>query len=144
MGSRLAARLVQAGYPVTVYNRTRDKTDPLLAQGANRGEGPAALAAQVQVRFTVLADPPAVREMALGETGFLDHLRPESIWVDCSTVDPAFSCEMAEQARRRALPGRAHRREQAHAGWWLPISPHPLCPPPMGGGKGTVGVGVSE
>ncbi len=103
MGSRLAARLVQAGYPVTVYNRTRDKAAALLAQGATWAESPAALAAQVQVLFTVLGDPPAVREMALGETGFLDHLRPESIWVDCSTVDPAFSREMAEQARRRGV-----------------------------------------
>lgn len=103
MGSRLAARLIQGGHQVFVYNRTRAKAEPLLAQGAAWGESPAALAAEVEVLFTVLADPPAVREMALGGAGFLDSLRSGTIWVDCSTVDPAFSREMAEQARARGV-----------------------------------------
>ena len=62
MGSRLAARLVQAGHEVTVYNRTRGKADPLLAMGARWGESPAALAERVEVLFTLL--------------GGLQHRRP--------------------------------------------------------------------
>lgn len=103
MGSRLAARLIQAGHEVAVYNRTQEKADPLLALGATWGENPAALAARVDALFTVLGDPPAVREMALAEGGFLDHLRLGALWVDCSTVDPAFSRQMAGQARARGV-----------------------------------------
>jgi 3-hydroxyisobutyrate dehydrogenase-like beta-hydroxyacid dehydrogenase len=99
MGSRMAANLQKGGHSLVVYNRTRDKAAPLIAGGAIWADSPAALAGQVEIVFTMLASPEAVREAALGEEGFLPHLGPSRLWVDCSTVNPSFSREMAEHAR---------------------------------------------
>jgi 3-hydroxyisobutyrate dehydrogenase/glyoxylate/succinic semialdehyde reductase len=99
MGSRMAANLLKHGHALVVYNRTADKAQELIALGAEWAASPAALAAQADIIFTMLAHPAAVREAALGPDGFLSALGPQRLWVDCSTVDPAFSKEMAGQAR---------------------------------------------
>jgi 3-hydroxyisobutyrate dehydrogenase/glyoxylate/succinic semialdehyde reductase len=99
MGSRMAANLQKAGHSLIVYNRTHDKAAQLLAGGASWADSPAALAKQVAIVFTMLAHPEAVKEAALGQDGFLTSLAPGGLWVDCSTVNPSFSMEMAEQAR---------------------------------------------
>src|ERR1700685_3113558 len=91
MGSRMAANLQKHGHTLVVFNRTRGKAEPLLAAGARWADSPAALAAQVDVVFTMLAHPDAVEEAALGKDGFLSHLEPGRTWVDCSTVNPSFS-----------------------------------------------------
>lgn len=98
MGSRMAANLQKGGHSLVVYNRTRDKAAPLIADGARWADSPAALTAQVEIVFTMLASPEAVREAAMGKDGFLSHLRPGRLWVDCSTVNPSFSREMAKHA----------------------------------------------
>jgi 3-hydroxyisobutyrate dehydrogenase-like beta-hydroxyacid dehydrogenase len=103
MGSRMAANLLKSGYPLTVYNRTLEKAEPLLAKGAAWVENPASLAGGVDILFTILANPEAVREVALGPSGFLDHLRPGIIWVDSSTVNPSFSKIMAQEAHERRV-----------------------------------------
>src|SRR5882757_11129962 len=101
MGSRMAANLQKAGCSLVVYNRTREKAETLVAGGAIWADSPAALAAQVEIVFTMLASPEAVREAALGKDGFLSHLASSRLWVDCSTVNPSFSKEMAAQAQAR-------------------------------------------
>jgi 3-hydroxyisobutyrate dehydrogenase/glyoxylate/succinic semialdehyde reductase len=98
MGSRMAANLQKGGHSLVIHNRTRDKAEPLLADGAAWADSPAALAAEVQIIFTMLAHPEAVREAALGKDGFLPRLGRGRLWVNCSTVNPAFSREMAELA----------------------------------------------
>jgi 3-hydroxyisobutyrate dehydrogenase-like beta-hydroxyacid dehydrogenase len=99
MGSRMAANLQKHGHSLTVFNRTREKADELLSRGATWADSPAAVAAKSDVVFTMLAYPEAVREAALGKDGFLRALPPLRLWVDCSTVNPSFSKEMAEKAR---------------------------------------------
>jgi 3-hydroxyisobutyrate dehydrogenase-like beta-hydroxyacid dehydrogenase len=103
MGSRMAANLQQGGYELVVHNRTKAKADELVANGAIWAETPAALAQQVEILFTMLADRGAVEDMAFGPEGFLDHLSTGILWVDASTVHPAFSKRMAVEARRRNL-----------------------------------------
>ena len=49
----------------------------------------------------MLSQPEAVEQTALGADGFLNHLRPNSTWVDCSTVNPSFSKKVAAEAARR-------------------------------------------
>jgi len=99
MGSGMAANLQKRGHSLVVYNRTRDKAEQLLSLGAAWADSPAAVATQAEIIFTMLAHPEAVRETALGPAGFLSALAPGRLWVDCSTVNPSFSREMAEQAR---------------------------------------------
>jgi 3-hydroxyisobutyrate dehydrogenase/glyoxylate/succinic semialdehyde reductase len=103
MGSRMAANLQKSCAALVVFNRTRDKAASLLGRGAVWADTPAALGEQVHVVFTMLAHPSAVREAALGQGGFLDRLPANALWIDCSTVNPSFSREMAVQAQARKL-----------------------------------------
>src|SRR6184192_951163 len=103
MGSRMAANLQKHGYPLVVFNRTRTKAQPLLDKGACFAESPAKLAEQVDVLFTMLAHPDAVEQAALGRNGFLSHLKPNALWIDCSSVNPSFSKKMAAEAARREI-----------------------------------------
>jgi 3-hydroxyisobutyrate dehydrogenase-like beta-hydroxyacid dehydrogenase len=103
MGSRMAANLLAKGFSVTVFNRTRDKAEELVRKGARRVDDPAALAAGVDILVTMLAAPEAVTAVALGDRGFLPALRPGTLWVDCSTVNPSFSRRMAAEAQRRKV-----------------------------------------
>jgi 3-hydroxyisobutyrate dehydrogenase/glyoxylate/succinic semialdehyde reductase len=91
MGSRMAANLQKDGNALVLFNRSPAKAEPLLGPCGEVAHSPANVAEQVDILFTMLATPSAVEETALGDNGFLDHLRPQSVWVDCSSVNPSFS-----------------------------------------------------
>jgi 3-hydroxyisobutyrate dehydrogenase-like beta-hydroxyacid dehydrogenase len=103
MGSRMAANLQKHGYAMVVFNRTCSKAEPLRKQGATVAESPARVAAQADMLFTMLSQPEAVEQMALCSDGFLNHLRANTTWIDCSTVNPSFSKKMAAEAARRKV-----------------------------------------
>jgi len=103
MGSRLAANLQKGGHTLVVFNRTPEKAESLLAEGARWADSPADLASQVEVVFTMLAHPVAVEAAALGRDGFLSRLAPGQMWIDCSTVNPSFSRRMAAEAQVRGI-----------------------------------------
>jgi 3-hydroxyisobutyrate dehydrogenase/glyoxylate/succinic semialdehyde reductase len=104
MGSRMAANLQKKGHELVVYNRTKQKADSLIAAGAVWAPTPADVAKQVTIIFTMLAKPDAVAETALiGKHGFLNHLVDNSLWIDCSTVNPSFSRLMANEAKQRKV-----------------------------------------
>jgi 3-hydroxyisobutyrate dehydrogenase/glyoxylate/succinic semialdehyde reductase len=103
MGSRMAANLVRGGTAVTVYNRTAERTRPLSEAGARVATSASDAARDADVVITVLSDPEAVRQVAVGEGGFLSAMRAGSLWVDCSTVDPAFVREMAAAAAEHGV-----------------------------------------
>jgi 3-hydroxyisobutyrate dehydrogenase-like beta-hydroxyacid dehydrogenase len=103
MGSRMAANLQRCGHSLVVFNRTREKAATLVADGARWADSPAALASQVEAIFTMLAHPDAVKEAALGEDGFVSHPTPDLVWVDCSTVNPSFSRQMAAAAQAQGI-----------------------------------------
>jgi 3-hydroxyisobutyrate dehydrogenase-like beta-hydroxyacid dehydrogenase len=103
MGSRMAARLVAAGHVPTVFNRTAGKADALVQAGATEAPSAADAARGADVVITVLSDPAAVREVAVGEGGFLPAMRAGALWIDCSTIDPATARGMAAAAAERAV-----------------------------------------
>src|SRR2546427_11928622 len=103
MGSRMAANLQKQGHALVVFNRTRAKAEPLLGPCGTFSDSPAKLAEQVDVLFTMLANPDAVEQAALGPDGFLNHLRPNALWIDCSSVNPSFSKKMAAEAGRHEV-----------------------------------------
>src|SRR5437660_2699899 len=103
MGSRMAANLQKHGYSLVVFNRTRAKAEPLLGPCGTFSDSPAKLAEQVDLLFTMLTHPDAVEQAALGANGFLNHLRSNALWVDCSSVNPSFSKKMAAEAARREV-----------------------------------------
>jgi 3-hydroxyisobutyrate dehydrogenase/glyoxylate/succinic semialdehyde reductase len=103
MGSRMAANLQKNGYSLVVFNRTRAKAEPLLGPCGTFSDSPAKVAEQVDILFTMLAHPDAVEQAALGRNGFLSHLKPNALWVDCSSVNPSFSKKMAAEATARQI-----------------------------------------
>ena len=133
MGSRMAADLQTNGHPLVLFNRTPAKAKPLVGPCGTLADSPATLAKQVDILFTMLANPAAVEESALGDNGFLDHLRSNAIWVDCSSVNPAFSKRMAAQAARRSVrfvdapvTGSAGPAAEAKLVFWVGAEPADL------------------
>lgn len=103
MGSRMANNLLDAGYEMVVYNRTKEKTKNFSKKNTKIANTPAETANLSDIIFTMLSTPEAVRETALGVNGFLSALKENSIWVDCSTVNPSFSKEMAAKSKERGV-----------------------------------------
>jgi 3-hydroxyisobutyrate dehydrogenase-like beta-hydroxyacid dehydrogenase len=103
MGSRMAANLQKHGRSLVVFNRTRAKAEPLLGPCGTFSDSPAKVADQVDLLFTMLAHPDAVEQAALRTNGFLNYLRPNAVWVDCSSVNPSFSKKMAAAAATRQI-----------------------------------------
>jgi len=103
MGSRMAANLARAGLAPTVWNRTLDKAVDLAKLGATAAPSPTDAVRGADIVVTVLSDPAAVRAVAVGEGGFLPAVRAGALWMDCSTVDPAFVREMAQHAANRGV-----------------------------------------
>ncbi len=103
MGSRMAANLQKQGHSLVVHNRTKAKAEPLIANGAVWADTLGQLANQVDVLFTMLSTPEVIVHVALGQDSFLDHLKPGTLWVDCSTVNPSFSRQMATESQKRGI-----------------------------------------
>lgn len=100
MGSRMAANLINAGHKLVVYNRTASKAEPLVNLGAKHAKSPEAVAQECHLLITMLSTPEAVENAALGPEGFLKALPVNSLWVDCSTVNPSFTIKMAQLANK--------------------------------------------
>ena len=97
MGAGMAARLIEAGHDVTVWNRDRAKAEPLASKGARVAESPAA-AARAGVVFTMLANDAAVEAVAFGEAGII-AAGSDVLHVACSTVSVALTERLAAAHR---------------------------------------------
>ena len=100
MGSRMAANLLAADQPITVYNRTAAKADELVDTGATRAANLSAAAAGADVVITMLSEPRAVKSVA---TELLPRLPEGSLWMNCSTVNPSFAVEMGALAQQHGI-----------------------------------------
>jgi len=103
MGSRMAANLLKGGHKLKVYNRTLSKAEALVEKGAKLSHSAKEAADNVDVLFTMLSTPDSVKSIALGKKGFLTSMKRNSIWVDCSTVNPSFSREIAKIAEEKGI-----------------------------------------
>src|SRR5215467_5857439 len=86
MGSGMARRLAGAGFPLTVYNRSREKAAPLKAEGAKVAASPGKAAAGAQILINMVADDDASRSLWLGKEGALAAAAKKSLLVECSTL----------------------------------------------------------
>lgn len=96
MGAPIAARLLDAGFTVRVWNRTASKTAPLVEQGATATDSPADAVRGADFVLTMLADGPTVRAV-MGDA--LAAMAPDAIWLQASTVGIAHIEALAELAR---------------------------------------------
>jgi 3-hydroxyisobutyrate dehydrogenase len=103
MGSRIARRLLDAGYPLAVYNRTAEKGQPLADAGARVCDSPCKLAQQSDVVLTMLSDDEAVEAVMLGTDGVLSEIRANATILELSSIYPATSRTIAAAASKRGV-----------------------------------------
>jgi 3-hydroxyisobutyrate dehydrogenase len=103
MGLSMCGHLLDAGYPVAVYSRTRSRAEPLLARGATWADTPAATAATAEVVFTMVGLPSDVRQVMLGDDGVLPTLASGGVVVDMTTSEPSLAQEIHGAAREQGL-----------------------------------------
>lgn len=103
LGSRIAARLVAAGFPVTVFNRDPEKTKALAALGAEVAPDPRQLADRVDVVLSCLADRAAVESVYFGTNGVLRTARPGTVIIEMSTVAPETSQKLYQDAHQLGI-----------------------------------------
>ena len=98
LGSRIARRLMKAGFPMTVFDRDRDKTKELESLGATVAADPRKLADRVDVVLSCVPDRTAVENVYLGPLGVLRTVRPNTFIIEMSTVAPETSRLLSEAA----------------------------------------------
>jgi 3-hydroxyisobutyrate dehydrogenase-like beta-hydroxyacid dehydrogenase len=103
MGQGMARCFLRKGYPLTVWNRTSERTRALAAEGAVVAASPRLVAVQSDVVVSCVSNPAAVAGVALGDDGLLAGAHPGLAWIDCSTIGSAASLEMAAAARTRGV-----------------------------------------
>ena len=101
MGTPMAMRLLKGGYRLSVFNRTPVKAKNLVAEGARWCDSPTAVSEASGIVFSMVANPGALREIALGPHGVLQGFGENKIHIDSSTVSPALTRELAEHYRDR-------------------------------------------
>ncbi len=97
MGQGMAHNILKAGFPLTVWNRTASKAEPLLAAGAKAGQNPADVAAHSDIVLICVSDTPDVENIILGENGVLAGVKAGSLVIDCSTISPIATRKLAEK-----------------------------------------------
>lgn len=101
MGRWMCEHVMNKGYQVTVYNRTKVKAQPLLDKGAKWTDSPKEVAEQSDVVFTIVGFPSDVREVYFGENGILAGTRPGMILIDMTTTEPSLAKEIYEAAKAK-------------------------------------------
>ena len=97
MGGRITQRLLAAGHSVVGFNRTKSKAKWLLEAGMLWGESPRAVVETADFIFSMVTNTSALRDIAEGSDGLLAGLGAGKVYVDMSTVSPAFSQELSKQ-----------------------------------------------
>jgi 2-hydroxy-3-oxopropionate reductase len=103
MGRPMALNLLKAGFPLTVWNRTRARTEALAAAGATVANAPREVAARSDVVITIVSDPPALESVLWGAEGALGSMASGSLLIDSSTVSPALARRVAADCSARGI-----------------------------------------
>jgi 3-hydroxyisobutyrate dehydrogenase len=102
MGLRMCRRLLAAGFPLTVWNRSPDKCSALIEAGARHASSPADLCSQADIVLLCLADTAVVREVVFGTSGIVEGARAGQVLVDHSSLEPAATRSMAAELQARS------------------------------------------
>ena len=131
MGRWMCQHLMTKGYQATVYNRSKDKAQPLLDAGAAWADTPKAVAERSDVVFAIVGFPADVREVFLGSQGALAGSKPGTILVDMTTSEPSLAQEIYQAAKAKGVfsldaPFRGAtwgRRTRPCRSWWAATAP---------------------
>jgi 3-hydroxyisobutyrate dehydrogenase-like beta-hydroxyacid dehydrogenase len=126
MGRGMAANLLKAGYPVTVWNRTPERCAPLVAAGASQASTPAEAVADADVIMYCLSDDAAVEDLVWGSGDLLSGVKAGQIVVDMTTLHPSTTAKeaadfSAKGARFLDAPVFGSKNEAAGGGLWIVV-----------------------
>lgn len=103
MGKPMGRNLLKAGFPLVVWNRTKERADDLVRAGAKWAPNPRETASQAGVLITIVSDPAAIEEVLWGEHGAMDGLRHGTVYIDSSTVSPELARRAAQACSDRGV-----------------------------------------
>jgi 3-hydroxyisobutyrate dehydrogenase len=103
MGKSMAAHLLDAGYPLRIYNRTKSRAESLIEKGAVWKDSPAEAAAGADVIITMVGYPADVEEIYLGDRGIINHAKPGSYIIDMTTSKPSLAKKIYESAKKKGI-----------------------------------------
>jgi len=103
MGSPMAVHLAKAGHQVVGYNRTPDKTVPLVEAGGRAAESIADAVRGAEVVCVMVPDSPDVLDVLTGEDGVFDNANPGTLVIDFSSIRPDVTIQLAEQADGKGI-----------------------------------------
>ncbi len=126
MGRGMAANLVKAGYPVTVWNRSPERMQPLVDAGAQSASSPAAAVKDADVVMYCLSDDAAVEDLVWGEGGLLAAVHEGQVVVDMTTLHPETSRKEAAAFAAKGVqfldaPVFGSKNEAAGGGLWIVV-----------------------
>ena len=126
MGQGMAANLVKAGYPVTVWNRTAARCEPLVAKGATQAGSVAEAVAGADVVMYCVSDDAAVEALVFGEGGVLAGVKAGQIVIDLTTIHPDTTRKEAAAYAEKGVkfldaPVHGSKNEAANGGLWMLI-----------------------
>jgi 3-hydroxyisobutyrate dehydrogenase-like beta-hydroxyacid dehydrogenase len=107
MGGPMAKNLAKAGFPLIVWNRTREKAEGFVRDSAGPdvkvGASPRETAAKADFLITIVSDPPALEEVLWGQNGAIDGLRRGSTYIDSSTVSTDLVRKIGKTCKERGV-----------------------------------------
>lgn len=103
MGTSMLGHLNAAGYKCVVYNRTKQKAEPLLNKGVEWANSPGEVAACSDIIFTIVGFPKDVREVYLGADGILNSAQSGTTVVDMTTTEPSLAVEIYTAAKTKGI-----------------------------------------
>jgi 3-hydroxyisobutyrate dehydrogenase-like beta-hydroxyacid dehydrogenase len=126
MGGGMAANLLKAGYPVTVWNRTAERCAPLVAQGAKQADTPAQAVGDADVIMYCLSDDQAVEDLVFGAGNLISAVRSGQIVCDMTTLHPDTSRKEAAAYAEKGVefldsPVFGSKNEAANGGLWIVV-----------------------
>jgi 3-hydroxyisobutyrate dehydrogenase-like beta-hydroxyacid dehydrogenase len=96
MGSAMAGNLLKAGFPITVYNRSRQKAERLAGQGATLAAHPRELAEKSDIVIAMVTGPEALDELLWGTDGAVEAFTADKTFINMSTVSPRYTRDLAQ------------------------------------------------
>jgi 2-hydroxy-3-oxopropionate reductase len=103
MGNGMSMNLLKAGFPVTVWNRTKSKMEPLIEAGAVGAGSPREVAEASEIVVSIVTDSPDVEEVLLGQDGVVHGAKPGTIVIDMSTISPSVTRKIAEELGKKGV-----------------------------------------
>jgi 3-hydroxyisobutyrate dehydrogenase len=103
MGRPMCKNLIEAGFPLTVWNRSRPGIDTVVGYGAAAAGSPREVAERSEIIITMVTDSPDVRQVILGEQGVIHGVKRDAVVIDMSTISPAVTREIAAALKMKAV-----------------------------------------